>query len=188
MLPFAPITRFTDWFASNEAQRFVKKMIPSRVGLAAAKVARREIGKGEFGGNNRGKDLDRYRGPNNKGKGAWCAAFVGYCLSVGAEGTGLPLKFKRTNGARRLFNRAVASGGWLVDYQDIQPGDLVLWARGSQGWQAHIAFVSRVERDSAGKVTGFSRIAGNEGVYPALVSEVHQSERKKRRIGFARVS
>jgi hypothetical protein len=183
MFAFAPITRFIAWLTTDPGWAMLRSLSPSPLGVAALAVAREEIGKGESGGNNQGPDLDRYRG-GGKG-GAWCAAFVFFCLLTACERRGRLPPVKRSHGARQLFRRIVAAG-MLVRHRDIRPGDVVLWARGAEGsWTGHIGIVSEVERDDAGTVTIWQYVAGNEGSYPALVRE--RAGRSRRLIGFARV-
>ena len=185
MIGFAPITRLVDWLTTDVDWRTIHRRIPSPLGLAALEVAKREVGNGEEGGNNIGPHLDRYRGGQGA-KGSWCAAFIFYCILTASIGRGRPCPVKRTHGARKLFRRCVAAG-WLVDYADVQPGDVVCWARGPEGsWQAQIGIVSVVVWDRDGEPAGFKYIAGNEGRYPSKVEE-HEGHRR-RLIGFARVS
>lgn len=188
MFAFAPLIQFIDWFTTKPDERDIRKRTPSPLGLAALEVAKREIGNGEEGGNNRGPHLDRYRGGKGD-KGAWCAAFVFHCILTASRGRGRPVPVKRTHGARKLFRRCVAAG-WLVEYQDIQPGDVVCWSRGNphkpeDKWKGHIGMVSEVIRDQQGVVVGFEYIAGNEGPVPAKVAE-HEGHRR-RLVGFARL-
>jgi len=185
VIPFAPITFFVDWLTTDKEWRRTKARDPSTIGVEALRVARGELGKGESGGNNRGDDVDRYRG-SLRGTGAWCSAFVGYCLAQACQRLVRAMPVQRSNGARQLFRRIVTVG-WKVKYHDMQPGDVVLFARGPEGsWKAHVAFVSQVRRSTTGRVTRFSIIEGNAGSYPARVREIEATKRK-RRIGFARV-
>lgn len=187
MLPFAPITRLTDWLTASPL-RELYRVRASYHGLEVLAVARKEVGHGEAGGNNQGADLRRYRGGlgGKKSKASWCAAFVFFCLLTASQRGGWRLKIKRTHGARKLFRRVVAAG-MLVELEDVQPGDIVLWSRGPLGsWKAHIGIVSRVQRDEAGKVVRWWYIAGNEGHFPALVDE-HEGTHRKRLVGFARL-
>lgn len=184
MIPFAPIARLVDWFTRDDVWRELRKHQASPIGVEAATIARQNIEASEFGGNNRGPDVERFRSGYG-GHGAWCAAFVCYCLEKASEARGAAMPFERTHGARKLFRRAVASG-WLVDASDIQVGDLVLWARGRKAWQGHIGIVSQAAWNDRGKVKSWHYIAGNEGNYPAPVKE--RRGHTRRLIGFARVS
>ena len=181
MFALAPLTRLTHWLTWSRSNAAWFRLGQTTIGMVALNIARKEIGNGEEGDNNRGPNIDRYRNYTG-GKGSWCAAFIYYCLAS----TRLPVPFKRTHGARKLF-RLAAKAGTLVGLQDIQEGDLVLWARGDQGsWKAHIGIVSRVARNEAGKVVRFHYIAGNEGRFPSRVKE-REGTSKRRRIGFARL-
>jgi uncharacterized protein (TIGR02594 family) len=61
---------------------------------------------------------------------AWCAAFVGACLfDAGIKGT------------NSLAARSYLKWGQAVDLKDAQPGDVVVFWRGSpDSWQGHVAF------------------------------------------------
>lgn len=60
----------------------------------------------------------------------WCAAFVGAVLAkCGLQGTG------------SLAARSYLKWGVAVDLDDAQPGDIVVFWRGSpDGWQGHVGF------------------------------------------------
>ena len=61
---------------------------------------------------------------------SWCAAFVGACLfDAGIKGT------------NSLAARSYLKWGQAVDLKDAQPGDVVVFWRGSpDSWQGHVAF------------------------------------------------
>jgi uncharacterized protein (TIGR02594 family) len=61
---------------------------------------------------------------------AWCAAFVGACLfDAGVKGT------------ESLAARSYLKWGQAVDLKDAQPGDVVVFWRGSpDSWQGHVGF------------------------------------------------
>lgn len=62
----------------------------------------------------------------------WCAAFVNWVLEAsGLPGTGAP--------NARSFLR----WGMDIPLDDAQPGDIVVFARGSSSWEGHVAFFSR---------------------------------------------
>lgn len=171
------LEKIINWWTSDDVKRMLLRMQPS-LGAAALVIATAELGSGEFGGNNRGPDVERYRAGVG-GSGSWCAAFVYYCLEQAGK-----VPFKRTHGARKLFRRAVAAG-MLVEEQDLLRGDLVLWGRGT-GWQGHIGIVSDVVRNRSGKVLNWSYIAGNEGRYPSMV-RLYRGKGRSRPVGFARI-
>ena len=191
MLGYAPITALVAWWSTTEEYRSLHRNRVSPTGAAAVDLARAEIrrGAGEFGGNNRGPDVDKYRGKEGAGrKGSWCASFQYWLESTVRTVAGLKMPFGYTPGARKLY-RLTAQHGMLVDADDIHVGDLVLWARGPRGsWKAHIGRVSHVVRDEKrlGKVLKWKYIAGNEGRFPARVRE-GWGHKRKRLIGFARL-
>lgn len=182
-MSFTPIEDLIEWWTWDDTIETLRRHWPSSVGRAALAVARGELGRGEYGGNNKGSDIDRYRGGQG-GSGAWCAAFVSYCLEQGARNAGAREYVKRSHGARRLFRRCIAAGT-RVDIDRIQEGDIVCWKRGpDDSWKGHIGIVSDAKRDN-GKTVAWSYIAGNEGPYPARVME-HVGH-TRRLVGFARL-
>lgn len=59
----------------------------------------------------------------------WCAAFVGYCeRKAGKAGTG------------KLNARSYLTYGKEVDISDIEQGDIVVFARGNDGWSGHVTY------------------------------------------------
>lgn len=61
---------------------------------------------------------------------AWCAAFVGAMLArAGSRGTGT------------LLARDYLKWGRAVDLSDAQPGDIVVFRRGTSSWQGHVGFL-----------------------------------------------
>ncbi len=141
----------------------------------ALEIAISEKGKGEKGGNNRGPDVDRYRAGARVGgiggSGAWCAAFVSYCLRWAAAELRISLPFETSAGAKRLIKNVRDSAGaevmnvnaWCNTLHPL-PGALVCWHRGilsplGWGWQGHIGFLKRWEADGDRLVT----IEGNRG-------------------------
>lgn len=147
----------------------------SELGLAALAVARLELGNGEAGANNVGPHVDRYRtgldGERGPG-GAWCAAFVSYCLEIGSRKLGRPCPVVRSHRAKTLFARCVKVGR-LVDVP--LPGDIACFHRGAENAPTgHIAIVSRGLHQSTGvnvPAATYHTIDGNKGRYPAPVSE-----------------
>lgn len=147
-------------------------------GLAALDIAEAEMGRGESTANNEGPDIDRYR----KGgvDGAWCAAFVSYCLEEGAARIAKRLPVARSHNAKRLFARCVKAGR---EVGLPAPGDIVLWHRGAQGARTgHIAIVRQVHEDGS-----FTTIEGNRGGFPSKVREYLHEQGEALLLGFARL-
>lgn len=152
---------------------------PSSYGEAVLAVAIAELGKGEQGGNNIGPDLDRYRqgGPG----GAWCAAFVAYCLEVGAVHRKMECPVRRSHNAKRLYANVLKGGGVRVERPAAR--DIVLWHRGADGARTgHIGIVSRVDSGSL-----FWSIEGNKGLYPSKVREYPHECGEALLLGFCRL-
>ena len=63
----------------------------------------------------------------------WCAAFVNAVL----EESGVD---SNNDHAYPLTARAFLDWGTKVSKENIQPGDLVVFPRGNQGWQGHVGF------------------------------------------------
>ena len=67
---------------------------------------------------------------------AWCAAFVGSCLKRGG--------YPHTGS---LGARSYLDWGQPVALQDAEPGDIVVFWRGSpSSWQGHVGFFAGVEK------------------------------------------
>lgn len=152
----------------------------STIGRAALKVAIEEMtkGAGEEGGNNMGPFVAKYhRMPeerSNKLKYAWCAAFVSFCFSKASSRLNRSMPFKYTGGAQNILNQAKANNKYVFKPGDSynedlnldipQPGDVVVWKRGSKAWQGHVGIVHSVS-DGIMYV-----VEGNRGPYPSKVA------------------
>lgn len=113
------------------------------------RIAESQIGKGEIGGNNRGLEVERY----TKGKDcAWCAAFVSWVLSRSGHNEHYFL-------SARSYWKAYAN----KKVERPQPGDLIIFKRGSFG--GHIGIVEKIQGQTV------TTIEGNVGRYPARVRE-----------------
>lgn len=64
----------------------------------------------------------------------WCAAFVNSVLNE----SGIPGSESVSDVP--LMARSFLKWGQPVVKEDIQPGDLVIFPRGNQGWQGHVGF------------------------------------------------
>lgn len=69
----------------------------------------------------------------------WCAAFVNAVLEESDIES-------NSNHPYPLTARAFLDWGVNVDSEDIRPGDIVVFPRGSQGWQGHVGFYIRTIR------------------------------------------
>jgi hypothetical protein len=166
----------------------------SALGIAAELTARGQIGRGEQGGNNVGPDLDRYR--NGGPGGAWCAAFVSWCIEEAARHVGPSKSFtsgqrfvapKRSHGAKKLFANCLKVGQ-RVDVP--APGDIVLWHRGAKGARTgHIGIVSRVDGGEFWSIEGNKGGGKNKaGVFiPSKVREFNHEIGEALLLGFARL-
>lgn len=136
--------------------------VEGSLGRAALRVATSEIGNGEYGGNNVGPDVDRYRthdgtGIGPGGKGSWCAVFVSFCFMRAAKLLFESLPFKTSRGAKALFKLICKAGARV---SKPQPGDVACFHRGPKNsWKGHIAFVDWVKPDG----TEFVCVEGNAG-------------------------
>lgn len=68
----------------------------------------------------------------------WCAAFVNAVL----EESGIE---SNKDHAYPLTARAYLDWGQEVSKKDIQPGDIVVFPRGNQGWQGHVGFYIKTQ-------------------------------------------
>lgn len=172
----------TDIFEDMDLDRF--RTMPScggtEIGREALKVALEEMskGSGEEGGNNQGPFVAKYHKISVERakvkKWAWCAAFTSFCFAKGSERLNRLMPFKYTGGAQNILNQAKANKkyvfkpGCVIDEKagtDIpQPGDVVVWKRGSQAWQGHVGIVHSIENGI------MYVVEGNRGPYPSRVA------------------
>jgi len=68
----------------------------------------------------------------------WCAAFVNAVL----EESGIE---SNKDHAYPLTARAYLDWGQAVSKKDIEPGDIVVFPRGNEGWQGHVGFYVRTQ-------------------------------------------
>ena len=69
----------------------------------------------------------------------WCAAFVNAVLEESdIESNNVDHKYP-------LLARSFLDWGQDISKQDIQPGDLVVFPRGNQGWQGHVGFYLKTQ-------------------------------------------
>ncbi|NRP30861.1 MULTISPECIES: TIGR02594 family protein [unclassified Aliiroseovarius] len=122
---------------------------------------------------------------------AWCAAFVGHCL----EKAGL-------RSTRRLNARSYLDWGIPIDLADAQPGDIVVFSRGSKSWQGHVGFFVKktsamievlggnqsdavnIQRYAKSRLLGVRR-AGN--VVPAVTLSVREVQARIKALGYHEV-
>jgi hypothetical protein len=151
--------------------------------LQALELGKREVGNGEQGSNNRGRDVVRYRrGQDNAGP--WCAAFLSYLFEESAARLGYWLPFQRTHLAQQLYRR-VAAAGRSVDIPNA--GDVICWERGDRGgWQGHVGLVILYLADMEDTLIV---LEGNRGPFPAKVNEFSYPAGKWRRrlVGVGRL-
>ena len=83
----------------------------------------------------------------------WCAAFINSVL----EESGI-----KSNKDHRypLTARAYLDWGTEVSKEDVQPGDIVVFPRGNQGWQGHVGFF--VKRHIVGDTEYWLILGGNQ--------------------------
>lgn len=182
--------------AATAARETCDDTPPPTLAQRVLEIASGQIGRGEEGRNNAGRSVALYKGVADvrNDLGPWCASFVSWCLAnaLGGHpsaasylGVSLEVWQKKRHGARWLWRQARKRGG-AVPYENVQPGDWVLWDRGQEGsWQAHLGLVEHATSDT------YSTIEGNRGPFPSLVSRYtyrFDEARKDRLIGFARLS
>lgn len=137
-------------------------------------LARAEIGTWEWAEGSNPK-IDEYFAdvghPTQHDDTAWCAAFAGSML----KRAGLPHTGK-------LNARSYLDWGQPVDIYDAQPGDIVVFWRGSKNsWTGHVAFFSRLEGDSVIVVGGNQSDQVSEASYPvSRLLGVRRMARKSR--------
>jgi len=67
----------------------------------------------------------------------WCAAFVNAVLNE------TDIDGSETVSEYPLTARSFLDWGYEVSKDDVQPGDIVVFPRGNQGWQGHVGFYLR---------------------------------------------
>ena len=68
----------------------------------------------------------------------WCAAFVNAVLEESGIESNNDHKYP-------LTARAFLDWGKKISKENIQPGDIVVFPRGNQGWQGHVGFYLKTE-------------------------------------------
>lgn len=147
---------------------FIASAHAAGAGSSIVASARAELGRGEYGGDNRGADVRRYlRGREGL---PWCAGFVSYVL----EHAGANIRY--TLGARDFLKQ-----GRRVE--DPRPGDLLVFWRGKRnGLQGHGGVIEKVTDKE------ITVIEGNRGRYPARVERyTYQRGGIPRFLAFVRV-
>lgn len=103
------------------------------------KVARAEVGTKEVGSTNRGPRVDEYQratGNDVKDWGAWCAAFVCFCIREAMAQSGIKetpgFRIPRTGSAFGFEKWSLAQDSTTQTRKpagsDIKRGDLVIWS------------------------------------------------------------
>ena len=83
----------------------------------------------------------------------WCAAFVNSVLEESGIISNKDHKYP-------LTARAFLDWGNKVNKEDVQPGDIVIFPRGNQGWQGHVGFyISTIELDG---IEYYNILGGNQ--------------------------
>lgn len=153
-----------------------------RVALEELKAGAREIG-----GNNQGPWVEKYH-RNDKAsqyEWAWCAAFTSWCVAEACKRLEYPMPFNYTGGAQNIYKQFDAKG-WTYDASDAnppQPGDIVVWWRGTtRTWKGHVGIVWDF-KDGVVHV-----IEGNVGKYPAQVAIfAYNLQDMEKLLGFCRI-
>jgi uncharacterized protein (TIGR02594 family) len=104
----------------------------------------------------------------------WCAAFVNAVLEES------DIESNKDH-AYPLTARAFLDWGMSVPKEDIQPGDLVVFPRGNQGWQGHVGFYLKTQEING--VEYYYILGGNQDNRVSIVSY-----RANRALGIRRQS
>ena len=137
------------------------------------KIAISQIGYGENGKNNCGKDIRTYlKGKENM---SWCAGFVNYCIVKSGKNP-----FNYTLSAKNIYNIG-KKNDWIV--KNPESGDLVcFWRIKKNGWQGHIGIIEKVENNI------ITCIEGNVGKYPAKVKRIEYDKNNvPKLLGYVRI-
>jgi len=83
----------------------------------------------------------------------WCAAFVNAVLEESGVESNKDHRYP-------LTARAFLDWGQKVPRAEIQPGDIVIFPRGNQGWQGHVGFF--IKSETIGGITYYMILGGNQ--------------------------
>lgn len=112
------------------------------IGDAIMREARKNLGLWEWAGDDHNPKIiqmyaDAGHSEIRKDEVPWCAAFVGSVLArVGLRNTG------------SLLAKSYLDWGQPVSLNEAEPGDIVIFDRGTKSWQGHVAFF--VARENGG--------------------------------------
>ena len=152
---------------------------------ATVEEALSDLGRGEIGGNNRGRYVWSRAGRRTSGP--WCAAAVYAWLLRACDSLGYVVPFERTHSARELGRRWAAVGRWLDDGEEPVRGDLVVWARAGTSTSRRLRGPGHVGIVTAVDGGGYRSVEGNVGGFPARVDVFAHPTAESRRVGFARL-
>ena len=96
----------------------------------------------------------------------WCAAFVNAVLEES------DIKSNKDH-AYPLTARAFLDWGQKVSKKDVQPGDIVVFPRGNEGWQGHVGFY--IKTQIVNDVEYYYILGGNQSSKVSL--ELYRSNR-----------
>ncbi len=151
---------------------------PTARGALQAALAEMAAGHGEEGGNNMGPHVARYLNGILAPPADWCAGFVSWCF----KNSGQPMPYPYSLGARDVLKKLRDRGFGIApgDADPPQPGDVIVWWRGSPGgWQGHVGLVHSY-------ADGIVRtVEGNKT--PKVGSFTYTLASIDRLLGFARV-
>ena len=91
----------------------------------------------------------------------WCAAFVNAVLEESGIVSNNDHKYP-------LTARAFLDWGQGISKEDIEPGDLVVFPRGNQGWQGHVGFYLKTQEING--VEYYYILGGNQDNKVSIVS------------------
>ena len=159
------------------------------LGRMALQVALEEMAAdaGEVGSNNQGPWVAKYHNVTEEKllnhNWPWCSAFVSWCVHEAASRLEVEPPFKRIGLARKVHRVMKKKGHtYSLTEQDPQPGDLVVWRRGTSSWQGHIGFVHSYANGI------LYTIEGNRGRYPSKVRAYdYVASEMEKLIGFVRL-
>lgn len=97
-------------------------------------------------------ELQEFTGVDPK-RTEWCAAFVNSVLEESGLESNKGHKYP-------LTARAFLDWGTPVAKEDIQPGDVVVFPRGNQGWQGHVGFF--IKKHMVGNTEYWLILGGNQ--------------------------
>lgn len=136
-----------------------------------AEIAKADMGRGEFGRNNRGRDVQYFRDTAGLstvfGGGEWCAIWISSVYRRAYYALNMPMAFRPSRGALRLGKNMAKAGTVLRRPEPV----CVIITKRKGGHHAQLCLDLDFNEAARG-------LDGNKGKFPAYVAPWHLSFRE----------